>query len=156
MVPKNAVCLIDSDCSSSQYCSLEGQCENDNEDLAFGSRKKSHFQFSMDAYNVKCYRFPIHSNWTKNYQFSAYYGIDNNFQRDIEVMCDLEIEWIEPDMNSTEADLKHYAACEIIQPKFQKSFEYNNTDADISNFILPIETLGNCVWFSDFNPYPRL
>ena len=77
----------------------------------------------------------------KNQYFSAFNGIDSNDQKDIAVMCDLEIEWIPEDYE----DHQKYAACEIIQPKFQNSYEYGNSGANLSGFTMPINGLGNCV-----------
>ena len=56
MVPLGAECLTDSNCTEpTGLCNIEGKCAADIPAGIQFETPKSHFQFSMDAYNVKCY-----------------------------------------------------------------------------------------------------
>ena len=54
-VPRDSNCAIDDDCTNGDhFCSLDGKCSTTPDGSNFKTRM-SHFQYSNDAYNVKCY-----------------------------------------------------------------------------------------------------
>ena len=61
---------------------------------------------------------------------SAYNGIDENSQRNVEVICSMRVEWLgelKPNISSTAK--VDYATCEIIQPKFKSELEYKSYES---------------------------
>ena len=56
-VPLDSECVINNECknnSNGNVCTLGGKCGPNSDDYNFETRT-SHFQYSHDAYNVKCY-----------------------------------------------------------------------------------------------------
>ena len=70
---------------------------------------------------------------------SAYNGIDDNRQRNVEVICSMRVEWLgelKPNISSTAK--VDYATCEIIQPKFKSDLEYKSYE-NWTSIDLPVE-----------------